>query len=123
VAAGYLGMSLLVIVLFGTLGAFWPEAFADRTVAPPRSAMAVTLLFSLVAAIAGGFVTASVARRAELAHVGALVGLMAVMWVVSMPYAQGQPAWYRFALLAIGTLGAWLGGRLGIARKIAPDIE
>ena len=123
VLAGYLGTSLLVLVLFGTLGAFWPQVFADRTMTPPPSMMAVTLFFSLVAAIAGGFLTASVARRAELAHVLALMGLMVVMWVVSIPSARGQATGYRLALLVIGPLGAWLGGRLGIARKVAPDIE
>jgi hypothetical protein len=123
VIAGYFGMSLLVLVLFGALGALWPEAFADRTVAPPPAAMAVSLFFSSIAAIAGGFVTASVARRAERVHVLALLGLMAAMWVVSIQYAEGQPQWYGLGLLAVGTLGAWLGGRLGIARKVAPDIE
>jgi hypothetical protein len=123
VVAGYVGMSLLVIALFGTLGAFWPESFADRTMTPPRSMMATTLFFSLVAAVAGGFVTVSIARRAELVHVLALMALMVVIWVVSIPSARGQATWYRLALLVIGPLGAWLGGRLGIARKFAPDIE
>jgi len=123
VAGGYLAMSLLVVLLFATLGAFWPAAFADRTVAPPLPALAVTLAFSLVAAVVGGFATATIASRFETRHVLALMAFMVVMWLVSIPAAAGQPAWYRFALLAIGPAGAWLGGRLGIAKKVAPDIE
>ena len=123
VFGGYLAMSLLVMVLFMTRGAFWPESFVDPVVAPPLAALATTLLFSLVAAIVGGFVTATIAAHSEPKHVLGLMGFMVLMWLVSIPQAEGQPAWYRFALLPLGPLGAWLGGRLGLAKKAAIDSE
>lgn len=123
VVGGYLGMSLLVMILFMTLGAFWPEAFADPNVPPPAAALAVTLAFSFVAAIGGGFVTATIASRSERGHVIGLMAFMVVMWLVSIPQAEGQPTWYRLVLLPLGPFGAWLGGHVGIAKKLAADIE
>lgn len=123
VVGGYLAMSLLVMVLSMTLGAFWPDSFAAPIVAPPFAALVTNLLFSLLAAIGGGFATARIAARSERKHVLALIGFMVLMWLVSIPMAGGQPLWYRLTLLPLGVLGVWLGGSLALAKKAAADIE
>jgi hypothetical protein len=121
VIGGYFGMSLLARVLFMTLGAFWPDALADPTVDLPLTALLFTLGFTLLAAIFGGFVTATIATHSERKHVFGLMGLMVVMWIVSMPQAATQPMWSRLLLLLVGPTGAWIGGGLGIAKKLAAE--
>jgi hypothetical protein len=117
VLTGYLAMSFLVLILFATIGSFWSAEVPGAM--PPPPVILLILTFGFVAAIVGGFVTASIARHAEAKHVLGLMGFMLVMALVSMRQYSSQPMWYPITLLALGPLGAWLGGRLGIARKLA----
>jgi hypothetical protein len=117
VLTGYLAMSFLVLILFATIGSFWSAEVPGAM--PPPPVILLILTFGFVAAIVGGFVTASIARHAEAKHVLGLMGFMLVMALVSMRQYSSLPMWYPITLLALGPLGAWLGGRLGIARKLA----
>ena len=123
VLVGYLAISILVMLLFMLLSTLSPDLFATPGVLPPILAVTLILAYSFVAAIVGGFVTATIAQRSEAKHVWVLMGFMLVMGVVSIRQYSSQPLWYSLVLLLLGPLGAYLGGKVGIARKRAPDIE
>ena len=125
VAAGYIAMAALVIM--GTLAAtalFVPRGVAamrgSGTTQLPRSYLAANLTFSLVAAVAGGWVTA---RIAPTTRVGAIAGLVALVIVLNLstrfgkqagasPSQRGQPSWYQSIILAISLVGVLIGASL-----------
>ena len=87
---------------------------------PTTAYLAVNLIYSGLFAVVGGLVTGGLARRAPLAHAGALAVLMLLMGLVSFFQSKGtqQPAWYGVALMVLMPLGALLGGFLQILRQV-----
>jgi len=120
VLAGYVAMA--GGVMLATIVAAWAIlGGVDEYVTPTPAYLAVNLAYSLFFAGLGGYVTARIAASSPMAHVWvltAIVALLAVaMLLVSGHENQGQqPAWYSWALLAVGILGIPLGGKLRAAR-------
>lgn len=78
----------------------------------------VELLISVLAALAGGYVCALVAKDAERKHIVALIGLMLVMSAISIAAEAGlKPLWSSVAVPLVGILGVWLGGRLRLVHR------
>jgi hypothetical protein len=71
----------------------------------------LNLAFAGIAAIAGGRLTARLARQRRRTHVGALALLLAAMalWGFSRPASQ-WPGWYPPVLALVGLVGTVAGG-------------
>jgi hypothetical protein len=110
VVAGYVVMAVLVMagtmawvatMVPGGIAAMRQNPRAQAMTPTPRY-LAMNLVLSLVAAIAGGWVTARLG--------GNLVGLAAVLLVMGvvsafMPEAKRQPPWYRYLIPVVGLAG------------------
>jgi hypothetical protein len=144
VILGYLAM--VVIVFIALTGSFLALG-VDRVFLP--GSYNVTLLwllimtvFSLIAAIVGGWVCAAIAKKE-----GAVTGLIIMVVVLGIlsaipaqldhgpkPARNGdvpnlqamtngmEPAWYSFLLPIIGAAGVWIGSR-PLARPRAQDLR
>ena len=75
----------------------------------------MALIYHLLFAVAGGYVTARLAPDRPIAHAVAL-GMMGVLISIAGLFAiiQGDlaPAWYDWALIILSIPVTWLGGRL-----------
>lgn len=128
VLAGYLAMVVLVIA--GTTAAVVALVPGGLAAAqqpmpdgPPAAYLAANLLTSLLAAIAGGWVTARLAPDARGRHVLALSVLLGLLGFASAAApaagANGQPVWYPWVIPLIGIGGVLLGGHRRLHRS--PD--
>ena len=106
VIVGYLTMAVAIIALFAI-------SFRQPDAAPTQTFMLLSLVYALFAALAGGYVTALIARRKELKHTIALATFAALMGIVSMIVSAGQePLWYQIANIAVMVPAVLLGGYL-----------
>ena len=118
VLAGYLICAIIVIVTVGVATVVLiPNAMEIMKTGqmPPMSTayLVANLTCSFIAALVGGFVTAVIARRAPLAHAGALAVLFAVISIATRRAASaapGQPEWYAMGVLGVGVVGVLAGG-------------
>jgi hypothetical protein len=109
-AAGFATMVLLVSVLTAVLARLTPGWVGEQN-KPRAGYVFVNLGYSLLAAAAGGYVTAWVAAANPLIHVLALGIVVLALAAVSALQTRGkQPIWYALALLAVMPLGALAGG-------------
>jgi hypothetical protein len=118
------GLSYLADDLLHVLGVFPPWGQAYFGVWPYVAAVAYRSLFATL----GFAITARLAPRRPLLHVGILAGIGAaagVLGVVATATANLGPMWYPVAILATTLPCAWLGGvvfgagRGGPARSMA----
>jgi hypothetical protein len=79
---------------------------------PTPAYLTVNLIYSAAFAGFGGFLTATLAGFAPLAHALALAGLLLLLGIASVfkRGRSGQPEWYSFVLLGLGPVCASLGG-------------
>jgi hypothetical protein len=104
VGVGYLVMATAVIVLF----TFW---FHKPGTAPTENFLLFSLVYGFAAAFAGGYVTALIARHAELKHAAALAGVSVLLGVLSMIMSSGlEPRWSQVVNMVIAATGVLLGG-------------
>lgn len=114
VIGGYVVMSIGIMALFMV-------AFPNPTLAatPSMNFMLFSLAYGFVFAVIGGYVTAWIAKRAEMKHTLALIGLGIVMGIVSVVMAAvKQPKWYQSGNFVVMIAGNLLGGYLR-ARQVA----
>lgn len=128
VVAGYVLMAVLVMAASTLVGVAFPQAFASadgKPILPGLGWYALSLSYSFAAAVAGGHACARLARRAELAHAGALALLLAALGLSMMlagSGAEGVPAWWTGGEVAAGVAGVLLGGFIRAqARAGAPE--
>ena len=115
VVVGYAVLAAATMAKFAAMQALFPWALP----APGEDVFSstfwlVTILLSDVALmIVAGYVTAAVARHAEVGHTVALGGVMVVLGLVSMfvNWLQG-PLWYQVVLVSIAVPAAVTGGSL-----------
>ncbi len=115
--------SLVAIVLGGVviaaLGTMAGAVVVHRL--PPRGAPAIllfmTLLMRTLAAVAGGYVAGSVARRRPAAHglAAGVLYLLAIQLLAPTPWlatrvTADQPLWFAAASLGLALVGAAVGG-------------
>lgn len=111
-AAGYVTVALLVIVITVLLKRLTPDWVGDEGRPKPSYAF-VNIGYSFLAAAAGGYITASVATANPLVHVLALGIVVLAMAALSAMQSRGkQPVWYALTLLATMPLGVLAGGLL-----------
>src|SRR5262249_54559793 len=114
VIAGYLVLALFIGVVDFIISRISPEHFPNGA-DPAVHWMIVELVCGLALLIAGGYVTAKLARRAELKHALALGIFAVVMALVSLFVYHGkQPAWFQGVILLGAIPAALAGGRLRV---------
>ncbi len=121
VLAGYVTTAVAVVAADSTLGAVFPGAFpepaAPGALSPAPGWLAVILLYSFVFAVAGGYVAAWVARRAERRHALALGLLMEALTLAEWYATRGlRPTGYHLLLALLPIPATLLGGLLREAR-------
>ena len=119
VLAGLVVMVVLVVV-FTIVGVmlFYPGQQPGAAVTPTTPWLVANLGYSLLAAVAGGWTAARIARRKRMAHavVLAVIALALAVPGLLTETPEGQPAWYAGVIAAVGILGVLAGGRLAAAR-------
>ena len=120
VLGGFATMAILVMV--GTMlatAALVPGGLArtrsgENGGPVPNGYLAANLIISLLAAIAGGWVTVHIAGTQRREHTFALAGFVFFMSLVTMlqsrKKATGQPPWYLWVIAVIGLCGVFIGG-------------
>ena len=112
--AGYVFMAFLVMAASTLLSVVIPGVFGQPG-GPPRLPglgwYALNLAYSFAFAIAGGHTCARLARRAEMAHAGALAGLLAALGLGLLFSSPPQiPWWWTAGEIASGVTGVLVGG-------------
>lgn len=111
VVAGYFAMAICVMTITAATSFVSPAWSSPNNVAY----VLFNLAYSAAFAVAGGYVTARVARRAELRHAMALAGLAFGLGMISLIlYLGKQPLWYAIALLLVMPPAIVLGGHLRV---------
>src|SRR5687768_5924880 len=109
--AQFVGVMIFFVVVMAILGAQDPKTFQ-----PPAWLLAAELVVAPLAAAAGGYVCAWIARVRPMRHVYILMALMAVLAVVSIIGEQGlKPLWSVVAVPVLGLAGTYAGARLRLA--------
>ncbi|MCH8328663.1 MAG: hypothetical protein IID15_09120 [Candidatus Marinimicrobia bacterium] len=121
VLGGYLVMYIAILVPFF----IW---FREPSAALTLGFMLFSLAFGFMAATAGGYVAAAIARRKEMAHVAALASFATLLGVYIMTrLADMAPLWYQVTLIVTMIPAVLLGGfvragrRAGANRQVEAD--
>jgi hypothetical protein len=122
VVGGFATMALLVMIgSLALIAAFVPGGLAAMRTSgtgamptPTPRYYVMTIALSLLAAVAGGWVTAHVASRAISGHLIALGAVVLVFGIVSafMSSQTPQPGWYKMLIPVIGVAGIALSAAL-----------
>lgn len=117
VLAGFVATIVLSVACDAIVRAAAPGAFGPdgRTASPAMLAFGV--FYTLLAAVAGGFVTAWIARRGEVLHalvLGTLGAVSTLLIILAAPAAQRSVGLFISAMLVIPAtvLGGWLRARV-----------
>lgn len=127
VVAGFAVMTVCVMgFTLAAMVVLYPGRPLDAPIDPSGAWIAVNLAYSLLAAVAGGWVTAKIATRARMGHAGALALVVLAMSVVGRLAGESasgaQPGWYPVVVTAVGIGGVLIGGYLA-ARASGPARE
>jgi hypothetical protein len=119
VAAGYLTMAVLVMLLFLVLGIVFPKAFpANEGTFPSIPWIILILIWSLLAAMVGAYVTSLLCQGSRVKHV---MVLLAVVVVLGFLFLAGnvhkQPLWYLIAQIVVGAVGVMIGGSVPVGGR------
>jgi hypothetical protein len=110
--AGFLTMAALVGIATVLITKLIPE-WVGAPGHPRAGYIFVNLGYSFAAAMAGGYITAWVAKENPLIHALALALIVLLLAALSALQQRGQqPIWYQLLLVAITPLGVVLGGLL-----------
>jgi hypothetical protein len=103
--------TMVVVVMLATLaGVQLPGMLVDG--APTTLWLGVNLAYSLVAAVAGGWVAAALAAHSRWWHGVALATFIALSWLLDgMQPMPGQPQWYPAVITLVGAGGVLIGAR------------
>lgn len=95
---GYLTMAIIVV----TLTSIAVKTMNLKSGQPTPGYLAVNVLYSLLAASAGGWVTGRMGRPLSLQHGYALAAVMVVLGMLSYRHYTGtQPLWYQAVLVVL----------------------
>ena len=139
ILAAVAGYAALVVVVLAGIGLTWAVvggsgAFAGEGPEPSAMWMVANLVFGLIAALAGGWVTRRIGRSQQAVRI--LIGLIILLGVITAITAEAayakrikidkpvaemsfmeagqhakQPGWYNWIIPLVGVAGVWIGGR------------
>jgi len=105
---------------FAAVAAWFPDALPQpgEDVFPSTVSLLAMLGSDVLSMIVAGYVTASVARRAQVGHAAALGAAIVVFGLALMTVGwRGEPLWYQVTLVAIAVPAAVTGGSLRSQRR------
>jgi peptidoglycan/LPS O-acetylase OafA/YrhL len=115
VVAGYLTMAVLVMLIFLVLGIIFPKAFPSDGALPRIAWVIFILIWNLLAAIAGAYVTSLVCRGSRVKHVLALLAVVIIVGLIVLAgNVNKQPVWYLIAQIVTGVIGVMIGGSVPV---------
>jgi len=110
--AGFFTMALLVGVVTAMQVKLAPD-FVGKPPHPRPAYIAFNLVYSFIAAAAGGYVTAWIANQNPLVHVLVLALVVLLLSAMSVIQQRGQqPIAYQLTLVVLSPIGVLLGGML-----------
>ena len=121
IVGGYLVMVMVVGLCTYALMLLTPSWFPG-TAPPPGPYLAVNIAYSVVAALAGGYVAAWIAPRRPVKH-ALLLAVFALVMAIASAVLQGdrQPRWYQVVLAVcmpmVIALGGWARAHSGTRTK------
>jgi hypothetical protein len=102
--------------IFAAVAGGLPDALPQpgEDVFPSTVSLLAMLGSDVLSMIVAGYVTASVARRAQVGHAAALGAAIVVLGLALMMMVgwRGEPLWYQVTLVAIAVPAAVTGGSL-----------
>lgn len=108
VLAGYAVLTAVVLLLF-----FLWSGGAEPTETPTRNFMLLALGVGFVGAVAGGWVTATLAPGHRWKHIQGLAAAILLVAAVNLFWAAGdEPLWFQLGNIAVGVVGVFVGGSL-----------
>jgi ABC-type transport system involved in multi-copper enzyme maturation permease subunit len=106
IVAGYLVFSITAVLLFRISG-------VDPHHSPAIEFIIGSIVYGVFFAGLGGYVSATIAKRKELAHALVVAGIIAVIAIVSLILAPKEGIlWSELATLLLMAPAAWIGGYL-----------
>ena len=116
VIAGFIATVALSVVCDAVVRMAAPGAFGSGGGTASPAMMALGVFYTLLAATAGGFVTAWTARRGEVLHalvLGTLGAVSTLVIILAAPAAQRSVGMFISGMLVIPAtvLGGWLRAR------------
>lgn len=113
VVAGNVVWTILWLSMNGVLASVYPQSFDGNTRIESAPILSFLLVYSVVLSVIAGYVTATVARRNEIAHAFALGILQLAMGIFFQSKAWHLlPIWYHLSFLFLLIPGNLLGGIL-----------
>lgn len=118
VIAGYAVTAAIVIACTILAAKFLiPETATE----PPRGYLVANIAYSLLAAVAGGYITARIARRAPVAHAAVLALVIVAIGTATMSGGpQGSASAFGWGIVGLGVVGSLAGGVVRAAQVRAP---
>jgi hypothetical protein len=112
ILAGFATMAVLVTLATLGIGKSFPRLIGDQA-HPRRRYLLLNLLYSAAFAIAGGYVTALIAKADPLRNVLMLAIVILMISALSAVQLRGQqPIAFQFALMVLTPMAALAGGLL-----------
>jgi hypothetical protein len=112
ILAGFATMAVLVTLVTLSISKSFPRLIGDQA-HPRRRYMLLNLAYSAAFAVAGGYVTALIAKADPLRNVFMLAIVILMISALSALQLRGQqPLIYQFALIVITPIAALAGGLL-----------
>jgi hypothetical protein len=110
ILAGFVVVALVIGILTPVVArSFGVENFKSFSL----PVLVATVGYCVVAAIAGGYLTAWIAGRRELPHAAGLGLLMIAMSVISMRQnGEARPGWYETTIAGCGPVAAFFGAAI-----------
>lgn len=117
IARSVLGVLLGFGVFFAIIRML--SAFAGSlTNAPPANYLLLSLAWTVVAAVLGGYITARIAGSHEFPHAAAVGLLIIAMGFIAMRQeGASQPSWYQITIAGCGPISAMIGAAIRLLTK------
>lgn len=115
VVAGYVVMAVVVMVGVGVLTLAFPEyKQAPETRVTPVTPMVLELVWAVISATAGGWVTVRLARRSPRPVIALAVIVLVLGAVYGLTADRGlMPGWFLLMLPPVSAMGVCIGGWFG----------
>lgn len=118
IVAGCFVLLLLVMLIYLILGIFFPKAFPAIGTLPSTPWAIFILIWGLLSAGVGAYVTSLICAGSRVRHV---FGLMVVVLVLGLLFLAGniykQQTWYLVAQTVVWCVGVMIGGSVPVQGK------